>query len=159
MVTSSEPSLPRITPSLVGMADHVLRRRELSTMMQDPEMFPDPNVFKPERFMHDPFADFTLPFGFGRRQCPGMHVASQSLFIVIARYVIRLRRVVQFVTGFPPACSGLSTSLPPRSRILTPTSTTALSEARETCNSRLDRETRTLGKPSKWRLPRPRRDW
>lgn len=58
-------------------------------MMRDPEMFPDPEAFRPERFLdtsNPRLADFTLPFGFGRRLCPGMHVASQSLFILVARY-------------------------------------------------------------------------
>lgn len=64
-----------------------------SAMMQDPELFPDPDVFRPERFLPGEdgtidarFRDFTLPFGFGRRQCPGMHVVSQSLYVLIARY-------------------------------------------------------------------------
>jgi cytochrome P450 len=57
--------------------------------MVDPEVFSDGEGFKPERFM-----DTTDPrllnhrfgcFGFGRRICPGMHVALQSLYIVIAR--------------------------------------------------------------------------
>ena len=59
-------------------------------MMRDPEMFPDPDTFRPERFLEtdDPkFVDFTLPFGFGRRHCPGMHIAQQSMFIVLSRYV------------------------------------------------------------------------
>ena len=57
-----------------------------SSMMRDPEMFPDPDTFRPERFLEtdDPkFVDFTLPFGFGRRHCPGMHIAQQSMFIVL----------------------------------------------------------------------------
>ncbi|OBZ76027.1 O-methylsterigmatocystin oxidoreductase [Grifola frondosa] len=57
-------------------------------MMKDQEMFPEPEVFRPERFLDttEPrFADFTLPFGFGRRVCPGMHVALQSIYILVAR--------------------------------------------------------------------------
>lgn len=59
-------------------------------MTQDPEMFPEPEEFRPERFSdrNDKLRDFTLPFGFGRRQCPGMHVATQSLYIVICRFVL-----------------------------------------------------------------------
>ncbi|VDB85723.1 unnamed protein product [Peniophora sp. CBMAI 1063] len=62
------------------------------TMMQDPDLFPDPDSFRPERFLSvddqtlDPrLREFTLPFGFGRRICPGMYVALQSIFIVVAR--------------------------------------------------------------------------
>ncbi|KAJ3559622.1 hypothetical protein NM688_g227 [Phlebia brevispora] len=60
----------------------------IHTMMQDPEMFPDPEAFRPERFLdtsNPRLVEFTLPFGFGRRLCPGMHVASQSLFILVTR--------------------------------------------------------------------------
>ncbi|KAI0717572.1 cytochrome P450 [Cerioporus squamosus] len=58
----------------------------LYTILKDPEMFPDPEEFRPERFlgMQDTrVAD--LPFGFGRRHCPGMHVAQQSVYIAVAR--------------------------------------------------------------------------
>ncbi|PFH51132.1 hypothetical protein AMATHDRAFT_80422 [Amanita thiersii Skay4041] len=57
-------------------------------IMRDPEMFPEPDEFKPERFLDASdrrIKDFDLPFGFGRRICPGMHLASNSLFINIAR--------------------------------------------------------------------------
>lgn len=51
-------------------------------------MFPEPEDFRPERFLEtsDPrLKDFDLPFGFGRRSCPGIHLALNSLFINISR--------------------------------------------------------------------------
>lgn len=57
--------------------------------MLDPEIFPDGESFKPERFLetNDPrLINYKFGcFGFGRRMCPGMHVALQGLFIGIAR--------------------------------------------------------------------------
>ena len=50
----------------------------------DPDVFPDPMAFKPERWVENP--DLPLfAFGFGRRACTGQHIATNSLFIVIAR--------------------------------------------------------------------------
>ncbi|TCD68667.1 hypothetical protein EIP91_010189 [Steccherinum ochraceum] len=63
----------------------------LAGMMRDPELFPSPDEFIPERFfpssrLFNPrLAPFDLPFGFGRRVCPGAHLARNSLFISIAR--------------------------------------------------------------------------
>ena len=56
--------------------------------MNDPEMFPNPDEFRPERFIETSnprLIDFELPFGFGRRICTGMHLARNSIFINIAR--------------------------------------------------------------------------
>nr|ANC28043.1 cytochrome P450 [Polyporus umbellatus] len=60
-------------------------------MSRDPTVFPDPDEFKPERFLDengrfdcegkDP-ADFV--FGFGRRICPGREFADTTLFIFCA---------------------------------------------------------------------------
>ncbi|KAL5514879.1 hypothetical protein ACEPAG_2195 [Sanghuangporus baumii] len=57
-------------------------------IMRDPVMFPEPDKFEPERFINskDPrLTNFELPFGFGRRICPGLHLARNSVFINIAR--------------------------------------------------------------------------
>ncbi|KAG2121715.1 cytochrome P450 [Suillus cothurnatus] len=53
---------------------------------RDPDVFPDPNAFKPD---HD--LKFFV-FGFGRRVCPGQHVANSSVFIntVLVLWAFRL---------------------------------------------------------------------
>ncbi|KAI0633029.1 O-methylsterigmatocystin oxidoreductase [Trametes polyzona] len=59
-------------------------------MLHDPDVFPEPEVFRPERFLKDGELDQdtaypeAITFGFGRRVCPGRHFASDALFISIA---------------------------------------------------------------------------
>ncbi|KAG2099603.1 cytochrome P450 [Suillus discolor] len=54
----------------------------------DPEIFPEPHRFNPQRWIDDAgrvrsdLRFFT--FGFGRRVCPGQHVANRSVFITTA---------------------------------------------------------------------------
>jgi hypothetical protein len=52
-------------------------------------MYPEPDVFKPERFINpngtlreDPV--LASSFGFGRRICPGRHLADATMFIAIS---------------------------------------------------------------------------
>ncbi|KAH8914696.1 cytochrome P450 [Atractiella rhizophila] len=53
----------------------------------DPDTFPQPEKFLPERFIQDgKFSDHgTVAFGLGRRKCPGQWIAERSLFIVFSR--------------------------------------------------------------------------
>jgi len=53
---------------------------------QDPERYPSPKEFIPERYIEQPRAlDPTpLAFGFGRRVCPGQHIADAMLWITMA---------------------------------------------------------------------------
>ena len=58
--------------------------------MHDPEMFPSPDTFLPERFLANASSpmqgtSFDLPFGFGRRVCVGMHLARNSLYTCMSR--------------------------------------------------------------------------
>ena len=55
--------------------------------MYDPEIYPDPEEFKPERFLDengsvrdDP--TLSLVFGNGKRICPGRHLVDATIFIV-----------------------------------------------------------------------------
>jgi len=58
-------------------------------MLHDPTLYPEPDIFKPERFINtdgslrdDP--NLASAFGFGKRICPGRHVVDATLFIVVA---------------------------------------------------------------------------
>ncbi|KAJ5969470.1 cytochrome P450 [Penicillium viridicatum] len=53
-------------------------------MSFNPEIFPDPHEFKPERWIHNPTLEHS-PFGFGRRICPGQHLGWSSISILMAR--------------------------------------------------------------------------
>ncbi|KAG2152829.1 cytochrome P450 [Suillus clintonianus] len=52
---------------------------------RDPDVYPEPDAFKPQRWIDDQgnlredLKFFT--FGFGRRACPGQHLASRSMYI------------------------------------------------------------------------------
>ncbi|KZV68642.1 cytochrome P450 [Peniophora sp. CONT] len=55
-------------------------------MSRDESYYPDPMIFKPERFLgenrqHDPS---TIAFGFGARICPGRHLAQLIIWLNIA---------------------------------------------------------------------------
>jgi cytochrome P450 len=78
-------------PAGAGLVNNVY------TIHMDPQRYPDPRKFKPERYKGDmqTAADSALNpdpskrdhyvFGSGRRICLGIHVAERSLFIAISR--------------------------------------------------------------------------
>ncbi|KAH9976332.1 cytochrome P450 [Lactifluus volemus] len=58
-------------------------------ILHDPEIYPDPEVFNPERFLNkdgslrdDPV--ISLAYGAGKRICPGRHFVDATLFIVVS---------------------------------------------------------------------------
>ncbi|KAI0334223.1 CyP450 monooxygenase [Cubamyces sp. BRFM 1775] len=61
------------------------------SILHDPTAYPDPDIFRPERFLEDGdgapaevLDPGSIMFGFGRRVCPGRHFAEDTLFIYIA---------------------------------------------------------------------------
>ncbi|KAI0069315.1 cytochrome P450 [Artomyces pyxidatus] len=58
-------------------------------MLHDPSAYPDPEAFRPERFLtedgkvkDDP--TLSAAFGFGKRICPGRHLVDMTLYIVVS---------------------------------------------------------------------------
>jgi cytochrome P450 len=63
----------------------------------DPELYPDPHEFRPERFLEASPSTYTwLPWGGGRKRCPGLHLATLEMKIV-------LRTVLASMTVRPAA--------------------------------------------------------
>ncbi|CAE6464362.1 unnamed protein product [Rhizoctonia solani] len=58
-------------------------------IMHDPALYPDPYKFDPERYLKDqPETDpRRFMFGFGRRVCPGQHVANNGAFVMAAAFL------------------------------------------------------------------------
>ncbi|KAJ2917334.1 hypothetical protein MD484_g3040, partial [Candolleomyces efflorescens] len=65
---------------VIGHASHILH---------DPELYPDPFRFNPDRFIKDGKINkevanpYAAAFGFGRRICPGRHMSLDSLYAMI----------------------------------------------------------------------------
>ncbi|CAE6462182.1 unnamed protein product [Rhizoctonia solani] len=50
-------------------------------------VYPEPDKFDPDRFL-DPRVPKAPAFGFGRRSCPGVHLAESALFITISTFLM-----------------------------------------------------------------------
>nr|QBG49708.1 cytochrome P450 [Pueraria candollei var. mirifica] len=51
---------------------------------RDPKLWTDPTHFKPERFENESEASKLLPFGLGRRACPGANLAQRTVSLTLA---------------------------------------------------------------------------
>ncbi len=53
-------------------------------MHHDPELYPEPHMFRPERFIEaSPRSELWLPWGGGRKRCPGHHLAMLEMSVVL----------------------------------------------------------------------------
>ncbi|KAJ6473901.1 cytochrome P450 [Mycena sanguinolenta] len=63
-------------------------------ILHDPEIYPDPERFYPERFLKDgiinpEIREPDVAFGYGRRICPGMYISNNNLFLIAASVLAR----------------------------------------------------------------------
>ena len=60
-------------------------------MLHDDAVFPEPDKFKPERFLGPITKCPEAAFGFGRRICPGRYMGRSTLWIGIASVLTAFR--------------------------------------------------------------------
>ncbi|KAJ6094276.1 hypothetical protein N7467_003121 [Penicillium canescens] len=95
-------SIPHYTTADICYKGRTIPKNSTIAMNQyalhyDPSLFPDPESFRPERYLRHPkgaalyaassdsYGRDHWDFGAGRRICPGMHLAENSMFITIAK--------------------------------------------------------------------------
>lgn len=79
------------------------------SILHDDQVYPDPFEFKPDRFLdHEgnvakeskQMVTVRTAFGFGRRICPGLYLAENSLLLAISM-LLRAFNVSQHEDGLP----------------------------------------------------------
>ena len=74
---------------IISVLRMLFLKRRVRAILHNPDLYPDPEAFKPERFLDEDGAlqddpVITLAFGVGKRICPGRHFVDSTLFIVIS---------------------------------------------------------------------------
>lgn len=83
---------------------------------RDPELYPEPETFRPERFLERKFAPHEyLPFGGGHRRCIGAAFAMFEMRIVLGQLLTRWD--VELLDARPPAPKRRNVSMAPGSQV------------------------------------------
>ncbi|KAK6525367.1 hypothetical protein TWF694_005506 [Orbilia ellipsospora] len=80
------------------------------TIQRNPDLFPEPHTFKPERWLHatDDMKSASLAFGGASRRCLGEHLAMMELRLLIALFFISCPKV-----GLADSCTDESMEFDP----------------------------------------------
>nr|APH81374.1 cytochrome P450 CYP3031A1 [Tigriopus kingsejongensis] len=83
---------------------------DFSEIMQDPEYWPKPEEFKPERHINDEgevvIDQRIIPFSIGKRKCPGETLAKSTIFLVLALLLQRFE-IFPIDPNNPPPNEGI----------------------------------------------------
>ena len=111
-------TFPRVTTSTVEVMGYLLEpgtvvvgsiylthhRKEIY-----PDPYPDPDHFKPERFLERRFSPYEyLPFGGGARRCIGMAFAQFEMKLVISRVLSSFELALAYQRSVRPVRRGLT---------------------------------------------------
>jgi hypothetical protein len=83
-------TIPRVVNMPFELAGHVYQPPEqlvgcIHLMHHDPVLYESPDSFCPERFLsREPPSDTWMPWGGGRKRCPGHHLAMLEMEIVLS---------------------------------------------------------------------------
>ncbi|KAH3843453.1 hypothetical protein DPMN_116971 [Dreissena polymorpha] len=89
-------ALPHSTTKDTTVNGHFVKENTLVfvnlwSLSREPEVFPEPEAFNPMRFLNETCtqvdrskADLVLPFGAGKRRCPGEALAKVEIFLFLS---------------------------------------------------------------------------
>lgn len=89
-------AIPRAVASATEIAGWEYRRPVhllpcIYLLHHDPRIYPEPHVFRPERFLDTPPSPLTwLPWGGGRKRCPGLSLALLEMRVLLSAVLERV---------------------------------------------------------------------
>lgn len=117
------PGNSRVPDKDIHVGDYIIPKNTLVSLChyatsRDPAQFPEPNCFRPARWLGEgpaphPFA--SLPFGFGKRSCMGRRLAELELQMALAQILTHFEVLPE--PGAPPVRPMTRTVLVPERSI------------------------------------------
>ena len=112
-------TFPRVVRSSVELMGHSLAPGTIvvgsiySTHHRE-DLYPDPDHFRPERFLERQFTPFEyLPFGGGSRRCIGMAFAQFEMKVVLSRILLHVELALANTRSVRPVRRGLTSGASP----------------------------------------------